>query len=146
MKDLFNKITGNVQDEYEHYNDYEEEAVESLWDEEDTGPKEHPLQVDVFQDENNLYINAYAAGIEPNSIDIDISRDMITIKGESFRDSSVGMENYFQQELTWGQYAQSIMLPKEIDIESSSATSQNGILKITLPKIDKDRRTKLRVN
>jgi len=145
MKDLFNKITGNVDDDL--YGDYEEEQVESLWDEEEETQedRDRDLLVDVYQDEDNLYIKAFVPGIEPSSLDIDITRDNVTIKGTSFRDSAVGDENYFRQELSWGTYSKSINLPREIDIEMASASSRDGTIHLILPKIDKDRRTKLRI-
>ena len=147
MKDLLNKITGNIAgNDYDNYDEYDDDQVESLWDEEETAvDMDQAMAVDVYQDENNLYIKAFVPGIDPNSIDVDISRDMITLKGNSFRESTVGDENYFQQELSWGAYARTISLPREIDIELADAKCRNGILSITLPKLDKDRRTKLRV-
>lgn len=149
MKDLLNKITGNIAgNDYDSYDDYDEEQIESLWNEEETAfvDQDQAMAVDVYQDEHNLYIRAFVPGIDPNTIDIDITRDMITLKGNSFRESTVGDENYFQQELSWGSYARTISLPREIDIEGADAKCRNGTLTITLPKLDKDRRTKLRVN
>ena len=146
MKDLFNKITGNVSDD-DMYQDYEtDDTVESLWDEEEQEEdRDRDLLVDVYQDEDNLYIRAFIPGIDPATLDIDITRDVITIKGTSNNDSSVGSENFFKQELSWGTYSRSISLPREIDIEMASASSRDGVVHLILPKIDKDRRTKLRV-
>lgn len=148
MKDLLNKITGNIAgSDYDSYDDYGDDQVESLWDEEESlVDQDQAMAVDVYQDENNLYIRAFVSGIDPNQLDIDITRDMITLKGNSFRESNVGDENYFQQELSWGSYARTISLPREIDIEQAEAKCKNGVLNIVLPKLDKDRRTKLRVN
>lgn len=144
MKDLFNKLTGNTVDrDMDMYDD--DEQIESLWDEEESQNKDRALSVDVYQDEDNLYIKAFIPGIDPQTLDIDISRDMITIKGNSFRESSVGDENYFQQELVWGSYSRSISLPREIDIEQAKAKSKDGVILLTLPKMDKDRRTKLHI-
>jgi len=147
MKDLFNKITGNVSDDdmYQQYD--EDDQVESLWDEEEVEEvdRDRDLLVDVYQDEDNLYIRAFIPGIDPSSLDIDITRDMITLSGTSFNDASVGDENFFKQELVWGTFSRSISLPREIDIEMASASSRDGVVHLILPKIDKDRRTKLRV-
>jgi len=70
---------------------------------------------------------------------------MVTLKGTSFRESSVNDENYFQQELAWGTYSRSISLPREVDIDHARADSRNGVLHLTLPKTDKDKRAKLRI-
>ena len=75
MKDLLNKITGNIaSNDYDLYDEFDEEEVESLWDEEETAiDQDQAMSVDVYQDENNLYIKAFVPGIDPNQIDIDIT-------------------------------------------------------------------------
>lgn len=147
MRDLFNKITGHVDDEYDAFEDLGREEIESLWDDDDSEiPEDEPLAVDVLQDENNLYIKAFIPGINPKNLDIDIARDTITLKGQSYRETNVTDENYYQQELVWGSFARTISLPREVDIEGAQAKSKYGVLHITLPKIDKDRRTKLSVS
>lgn len=150
MKDFLSRITGNIDDhdDYDLFDDeLNDDQVESLWDEEETElERDMALPVDVYQDENNLYIKAFIGGMNPDQLDIDISRDVITLKGQAHRETSVGDENYFQQELAWGSYTRTISLPREIDIEMAQAKARNGVLSITLPKLDKDRRTKLRIS
>src|SRR3989338_6111578 len=75
-----------------------------------------------------------------------ISRDMITIKGNR-EDNTVNIddEDYFHRELFWGSFSRVILLPQEIEIEEAEATERHGLLTIKLPKINKDRQTKLRV-
>ncbi|MFW0870954.1 MAG: Hsp20/alpha crystallin family protein [Patescibacteria group bacterium] len=146
MRKLFNKITGHTDDEYDAFEDLGGEDIESLWDDESPIKEDEPLAVDVYQDENNLYIKAFIPGINPENLDIDIARDSITLKGQSYREASISDENYYEQELSWGVFARTISLPKEIDIEGAKAKSKHGVLHITLPKIDKDRRTKLTVS
>ena len=53
--------------------------------------------------------------------------------------------DFFTQELFWGSFTRTIMLPQEIDVESSSANAKDGLLTIILPKLDKARQTKLKV-
>ena len=140
-------------DEYEElYDDLDEESYETDTTATEWAGEMEPvntdkaLAVDVSQDEDNLYVHAFVPGIDPATLDIDITRDQVTIKGQSYRSSSVSDDNYFQSELSWGMFARSIALPKEIDIEEAKADSEHGVLVLTLPKIDKDRKTKLRIN
>ncbi len=58
---------------------------------------------------------------------------------------SVVRDDYFYQELYWGTFSRSIMLPHEIDIESAEAIEKHGMLIIKMPKIDKGRQSKLKV-
>lgn len=85
------------------------------------------------------------AGVRPEDLDISITRDMVTIKGTRLEEQEITKDNYYHQELYWGSFSRTIMLPAEIDIEESNATEKYGLLILTLPKIDKERRTQLRV-
>ena len=157
MRNLLEKIKGNT-DEYEElYDDLDTNEYDAGSYESDTNDNEwmgdqqvvnsdKALAVDVSQDEDNLYVHAFVPGIDPTTLDIDITRDQVTIKGQSYKSSSVSDDNYFQSELSWGMFARTITLPKEIDIEEAQADSEHGVLVLKLPKIDKDRKTKLRIN
>jgi len=57
MRDLFNKITGNVHEDEEIYEDLDSEE-EALWSEDIPENEDRALSVDVYQDEENLYIKA----------------------------------------------------------------------------------------
>ena len=70
---------------------------------------------------------------------------MVTIKGKRDSDKTIEEEDYFHRELYWGSFSRTVLLPHEVDVEGAEATENNGMLTIRLPKIDKDRQTKLRV-
>jgi HSP20 family protein len=70
---------------------------------------------------------------------------MVTIKGSREAARTVADEDYFQHELYWGSFARTILLPAEIETEEAEASERNGLLTIRLPKIDKDKSTKLKV-
>ena len=85
------------------------------------------------------------AGVRPEDLDISITRDMVTIKGTRQEERETTKENYHHQELYWGSFSRTIMLPAEIDTEEAGAIEKHGLLILTLPKIDKEKKTKLRV-
>ena len=108
------------------------------------GP-EGQLPVDVHQTASDIVIRAFVAGVRPDELSISISRDMVEIEGSRMEREQVAGTDYFTRELFWGSFSRSIMLPQEIDVESSSASAKDGLLTIILPKLDKARQTKLRV-
>ena len=85
------------------------------------------------------------AGVQPGSIDISLTREMLTVSGTREDEKEVQDENYFQRELYWGSFSRTILLPEEIDVDLAEATEKHGILMIRLPKINKKRQTKLKV-
>jgi hypothetical protein len=82
---------------------------------------------------------------EIKQITIIITRDMITIKGKREENRSINSENYFVQELYWGAFSRIISLPEEIDPEESEAVEKHGLLIIKLPKVNKEKKTQLKV-
>ena len=103
------------------------------------------LAVDVYQTPDEVVVKAMAAGVKPEDLDIDISRDMVTITGSRKEGSVAESGDYITRELYWGSFTRTIILPEEIDPETTIATEKNGLIIIRLPKIDKKRRTKVRV-
>lgn len=103
------------------------------------------LAVDVYQTPDEVVVKAMAAGVKPEDLDIDISRDMVVISGSRKEGSIAEQGDYIHRELYWGSFTRTIMLPEEIDPETTIATEKNGLIIIRLPKIDKKRRTKVRV-
>jgi HSP20 family protein len=85
------------------------------------------------------------AGVQPDNLSITITRDMITIKGKREENQSIDKENYFVQELYWGSFSRTISLPEEVDPEEAEAVERHGLLIIKLPKLDKNRETKLKI-
>jgi HSP20 family protein len=108
-------------------------------------PAEGQLPVDVYQNANEIVIRAFVAGVRPDEMNVSISRDMVEIEGSRVERDQVSGPDYFNQELFWGSFSRTILLPQEIDVDTASAGAKDGLLTIVLPKLDKMRQTKLRV-
>lgn len=107
-------------------------------------PEGH-LPVDMYQTPGELIIRTFVAGVRPDELNVSISRDMVVIEGSREERSEVAGPDYFSQELFWGSFARTIMLPQEVDVEGCSASSKDGLLTIVLPKLDRAKQTKLKV-
>lgn len=99
--------------------------------------EEGHLTVDVFQSGDDIIIQSTIAGADPNDIDISITKDMVTIKGNRASETKVRSSDYFHRELYWGLFSRSIILPVDIDPDKSRASMKNGVLTIKLPKLVK---------
>lgn len=115
----------------------------SSWMEEEA--EEGQLTVDVYQSGNDIVLKCMVAGVRPEDLEITITRDMVTVKGRRETEKTVREEDYFHQELYWGSFSRTIMLPAEVDVEEAEAIEKHGLLIIKLPKIDKHRQAKLKV-
>ena len=96
------------------------------------------LAVDVYQTPDAIVIKALVAGVQPGSIDISLTREMLTISGTREDEREAEEENYFQRELYWGAFSRTILLPEEVDVDLAEASEKHGILMIRLPKINKE--------
>ena len=124
----------------------EPEIEDKDWLEEAEGGEEGQLTIDVYQTDSDIIIKSTIAGVNPENIDVSITNDMVTIRGKRIKDEEVIAENYYYQELYWGAFSRSVILPVEIDADRAKATIKNGILSIKLPKSEKVKTKKIRVS
>lgn len=144
MTDFFEEQFGTSMDSLEPSDNAEltsaKSSVKSKQPEE-----EGQLTVDVYQTEDEIIIKSTIAGVTADDMDISITNDMVSIKGSRKSDEKVQASNYYYQELYWGQFSRSIILPEEIDADKSKATMKNGILTLRLPKLSKSRTKRIRI-
>jgi HSP20 family protein len=119
-----------------------EEGVSEWMGEEET---EGQLTVDVYQTPDEIVIRSIVAGVRPEDLDVSITRDMVTVRGRREEAREVSDENYFHKELYWGAFSRTVMLPAEVEVENAQAMEKHGLLTIRLPKVDKEKQTKLKV-
>lgn len=103
------------------------------------------LTVDLYQTTDDIILESPIAGVKPEDLDISITSESVTIKGSRQKDRRIKDEDYFYQECYWGKFSRSIILPQEVDAEKSEALIKNGVLTITLPKLNRQRSKKIRV-
>lgn len=113
---------------------------------EDDGVEEiGELSVDVINGADTIIVKAMIAGVKPADVDVDITRDSITLKATRHDEHEIEDENFHQRELYWGTFARTISLPEEVDVDLAEAKEKHGLLVILLPKLDKNRKTKLQI-
>lgn len=153
---FFDRLTGASADD--GFNAFEEELPRSGTAQGKSLPIQHQtpipepreegeaqLTVDVFQTPTEIVVKALVAGVRPDDIDIAITRDMVTIRGRRVEQKDIDDDNFVYRELYWGAFSRTIVLPAEVDVDMAEAEQKHGLLTIRLPKINKDRQTKLKV-
>lgn len=123
---------------------FEEETPQEL--EEEQATEDGQLTIDVYQTPEEMVIKSTIAGVRSEDLDITIATDMVTIQGNRKKDDSISPEDYYYQELYWGPFSRSVILPQEVDTEGARAALKDGILTIRLPKFERGRTKKLRIN
>ena len=103
------------------------------------------LAVDVYQTATEIMVQTMVAGVKPEDLELTIARDMITIRGKRENFRNIDDANYFTKELYWGTFSRTILLPQEVEPEEADATEKQGLLTIKLLKVDKEKKTSVRV-
>lgn len=105
------------------------------------------LALDVYQTKDHIVIVAPIAGIKLDDMTVSVTDDVLTIKGTRQYEEKVEIpeENFFTQECFWGEFSRSIVLPASVDTNKIAASFNDGVLKITIPKIEKVRSKVIRI-
>ncbi|MAF79821.1 hypothetical protein CL629_01950 [bacterium] len=115
----------------------EEEEVQPEEEQDIIEEAEGQLTVDVFQDDDHIYVQSAVAGVDPEALDVNITKEAVTIRGKREKIRSVEEDDYFYQECFWGSFSRSIVLPQEVDPDKSTASLKNGVLTVKMPKFDR---------
>jgi HSP20 family protein len=92
--------------------------------------------IDMYETDNEIVVKATMPGVEAKELDINITGDTLTIKGETISEKEEKKENYYYQECSYGTFARSITLPAGVETDKSEASLDSGILTLTLPKAE----------
>lgn len=99
--------------------------------------REWAPSLDVSETRDNFVVKAEVPGIDAKDIDISLTGDVLTIKGEKRQEKEEKEEDYHLVERSYGSFSRSVRLPAEVESNKIKASYKNGILNITLPKSEK---------
>lgn len=119
-----------------------EEQPTDAWKEEEP---EGELALDVYQTPSDIIVQTFVAGVKPDDLQINITRDMLTIRGRREESRTVQEDNFFSRELYWGAFSRTISLPAEVEPDEADAIERHGLLTIRVPKIDRNKKSSLKV-
>lgn len=92
--------------------------------------------LDVTENNDTFMVKAAVPGITPDDLDITISDNVLTIKGETHFEETKEDEKIHLQERRFGSFMRSISLPTPVDADSVEATYENGVLTLSIPKAE----------
>lgn len=99
------------------------------------GPK-----LDVIDRDEDVLVRAEVPGFKKEEIECAVSGNMLTLSGETSSEEKEEKGNYYRAEITRGSFVRTVPLPAEVDDAKAKASMKDGMLELTLPKIEKARR------
>lgn len=91
--------------------------------------------VDISEKENAYEITAELPGLDERNVNITLSNDMLTIKGEKTEEKQEKQKDYHLSERRYGSFQRSFRVPDDVDFAKIDAIFKNGVLTVTLPKM-----------
>jgi len=101
--------------------------------------------MDITETKSDLIVKAELPGIDPKEIDISLTGDTLTIKGEKQQEKEEKEENYYRIERSYGIFSRTIKLPMSVQNDKIKASYQHGVLKITLPKSEEAKQKQIKI-
>ncbi|MBC7262983.1 MAG: Hsp20/alpha crystallin family protein [Chloroflexi bacterium] len=120
------------------------EAMDRLFEESFVRPRADWLQplwggtlaVDMYETKDEVVVSTAVPGVKPEDIDITITGDTLTIRGETKMEEKVEKENYIRQERRYGAFSRSLTLPAGVVADKAQAHFENGVLTLRIPKAE----------
>ena len=118
------------------------EAMDRLFDDALTRPLRLSINawsvpaVDMYQTDNEVVVKAALPGIKADEVQINITGELLSLKGEVKQENETKEKAYHIREQRWGTFERSIALPTQVVADKAKAEFENGILTITLPKAE----------
>lgn len=103
------------------------------------------VRIDVNESDKEIRIRAEIPGVAEKDIEVQLTREMLTIRGEKQIEQEEKEKNYHLLECRYGSFARSIRLPFEAKPDNISASFKNGVLTVTVPKPEKPAETSTRI-
>ncbi len=103
--------------------------------------------VNIIDHDNEIVIKAALPGVDKKDLDINITKNSVTIRGSTSHEEKEEKNDYYRYEISSGFYSRTLALPVEVDEDKAKAKFKNGMLKLTLPKLEtvKSRKVKVEV-
>lgn len=115
------------------------------WGEVDTRMDYRMPRVDVIDREEEVVVRAEVPGVEKEHLDVSISERVLTIRGTSHREEKEEKGDYRRSEIVQGELLRTLTLPAEVDGTKAKATLKDGLLELTLPKLEAHKKQKIAV-
>jgi HSP20 family protein len=93
--------------------------------------------VDIQEEDNRYLLTADIPGVNRNDVEITLEEGVLTVKGERKAESEAAEEGYRRRERIHGTFVRQFNLPDTVDTVNISATADDGVLKIAIPKQEK---------
>ncbi len=102
-------------------------------------------RVDIIDRDNDIVVKAEIPGVKKEDLDVSMTESTVTIKGSSHHEEKQEKGNYYRSEISRGTFSRTVALPSDVDADKAKAVFNDGILELTIPKVEKSKRKSITV-
>jgi HSP20 family protein len=102
-------------------------------------------KVDIVDREAEVVLRAEMPGVAKEDLEVTVSHDSVMLKAHTSHEEKEEKGQYYRREMSYGEYQRTLALPHTVDGEKARATFSDGVLELTLPKLEKTSRKKVKV-
>jgi HSP20 family protein len=99
-------------------------------------PATAAFPLDLYETKDDVVVDAALPGVKPEDIDISVTGQLVTIKGEAKEEHEEKAQNFYRHERSHGSFVRQVTLPSEVDSAKADARFEDGVLRLRLPKSD----------
>jgi len=107
--------------------------------------EEHGIPLDIASTAEELRIEAALPGIRPEDVEITVLGDNLTIQASTDGEDTREEDGYLYREVRRGRFSRSVTLPSQVDSERAVASFENGLLRLSIPKVEAAKPRQIRV-
>jgi HSP20 family protein len=89
--------------------------------------------IDLVKKEDRLVLRADLPGIRPEEVKVELEDDVLTVSGEHREEKEEKREDFVRRERSYGSFSRSMTLPHGVKAEDVEATTEDGVLEVTIP-------------
>lgn len=102
--------------------------------------------LDVYETPDDIVVTAVLPGIKPEDVDITMTGQTLTLRGEFKADDKVERDQYLYRERRYGSFSRSLQLPVRVEGDRAEATFTDGVLNLRIPKAEEVKPRQIRIN
>jgi len=117
-----------------------------FWDRRRPGPGMKMPKADVIDGKEYVKVYIEAPGVKKDDLDVSMSDHTVTIKGKTHRKDETKETDYYRCEIEQGEFSRTISLPAEVDGAKVKAKFENGVIELTIPKLEQSKRHSIKID
>ena len=90
----------------------------------------------MYQTDKEVVVKASMPGMKAEDVEISVTGDVLTLKGEHREEQEVNEDKYFRKEMRFGSFVRSLEIPVPVKVDKAEAVFENGVLTLMLPKTE----------